>query len=165
MRRAEKTSTKRSCCLWLSWNPDGELPRWRVEPIMTATDLRIRRGIRRAGTYYNYFGIGAVDSDAVAGGIRTAVKNGWSSPASAIAGGASWISSGYIYAAEYPQETLYEMRWDLDRSEATRTRGWHQYSTSLTWDVSIAVGQMAACYRIAGYSKPNLSYIVPQYRW
>ena len=131
----------------------------------TWKDVRVEYPGYPAGTYYNYFGIGAVDSDAVAGGIRTAVKNGWSSPASAIAGGASWISSGYIYAAEYPQETLYEMRWDLDRSEATRTRGWHQYSTSLTWDVSIAVGQMAACYRIAGYSKPNLSYIVPQYRW
>ena len=116
-----------------------------------------------AGVYYNYYGIGAIDSDPNGGGIKTAIENGWSSPSAAIAGGAEWISSGYVYADQYPQETLYEMRWDIDRSEATKTRGWHQYSTNLQWDVT-AANQIATCYQSAGYETPNLQVIVPVYR-
>lgn len=115
------------------------------------------------GTYYNFFGIGAYDSDPFKGGITTAVKNGWSSVSAAIEGGAEWIAENYIYRSSYPQTTLYEMRWDPDRSEVTRERGWHQYSSSITWDTSIAAGQLAECYKLAGLVHPNLGYIIPSY--
>ena len=115
------------------------------------------------GTYYNYYGIGAIDSDPVAGGLRTAISNGWSSVAAAVDGGAEWISTNYVYASSYPQESLYEMRWDVDRSEDIKSRGWHQYSTNLDWDATVA-RQIATCYRTAGYDIPNLEAIVPQYR-
>ena len=116
-----------------------------------------------SGIYYNFFGIGAYDSSAFRSGVKAAIANGWNSVHLAIDGGAKWIASNYIYSSSFPQVTLYEMRWDPDRSEITRARGWHQYSTNLYWDISIASNQMAVCYANAGYEHPNIGFIVPSY--
>ena len=115
------------------------------------------------GTYYNFFGIGAYDDSAFRSGVKMAIANGWNSPEAALAGGAQWISSNYIYASSYPQETLYEMRWDIDRSENDRARGWHQYATSITWETSIAT-LMSNCYSYAPSAALSVSYIVPKYQ-
>ena len=116
-----------------------------------------------AGTYYNFFGIGAYDGSAFSSGIKAAIANGWNSPEAALAGGAQWITSNYVYASSFAQETLYEMRWDIDRSESIRARGWHQYATDLEWDTKIAK-MMSNCYHQSLSSSLKVSYIVPQYQ-
>ncbi|MBR5950279.1 MAG: glucosaminidase domain-containing protein [Actinomycetaceae bacterium] len=115
-----------------------------------------------AGTYYNFFGIGAVDSNALGAGRATAVANGWDSREKAILGGAQWISSNYIHRSTYPQPTLYAMKWDYERSSATRARGWHQYATDVKWPQKIArLTKSAYSY---SSSSAALSFIVPKYR-
>lgn len=115
-----------------------------------------------AGTYYNYFGIGAYDSSPLSGGRKMAIINGWDSPEKAIIGGARWISENYTYSSAYPQYTLYNMRFDILRSNATLARGWHQYATSLTWTGSIA-RLIDACYSYEGVPT-SFSYVMPSYR-
>ena len=115
-----------------------------------------------AGTYYNYFGIGAYDDSPLSGGRKLAIVNGWNSPETAIMGGAAWIADGYTYASSYPQYTLYDMKYDTLRSNATMARGWHQYATSLTWANSIAT-LVDKCYANSGIS-PIMSYVIPRYQ-
>ncbi|MCD8828586.1 glucosaminidase domain-containing protein [Staphylococcus gallinarum] len=74
--------------------------------------------------YYNMFGIGAVDHDAVKQGFITAKNNGWDSVKKAIVGGAQFIASSYINQG---QNTLYKMRWNPDNP------GVHQYATDVAW--------------------------------
>ncbi|MDN6850541.1 MAG: glucosaminidase domain-containing protein, partial [Staphylococcus equorum] len=74
--------------------------------------------------YYNMFGIGAVDSDAVKQGFATAKSNGWDTVKKAIVGGAKFISSSYISQG---QNTLYKMRWNPENP------GEHQYATDVRW--------------------------------
>lgn len=125
----------------------------------------IRGNLYPAGTYYNYFGIGAVDSDALGAGRATAIANGWNSRAAAILGGAEWISRNYIHGAaahEYDQATLYAMKWDYLRSSDTHVRGWHQYATDVSWAEKIA-RLMKSAYSYAS-SLPAVSYLIPRYR-
>ncbi|RIM77391.1 autolysin [Staphylococcus xylosus] len=74
--------------------------------------------------YYNMFGIGAVDSDAVKQGFITAKNNGWNTVKKAIIGGAKFISESYI---DKGQNTLYKMRWNPENP------GVHQYATDVAW--------------------------------
>ncbi|RIO41984.1 glucosaminidase domain-containing protein [Staphylococcus nepalensis] len=74
--------------------------------------------------YYNMFGIGAVDSDAVKQGFVTAKNNGWDTVKKAIVGGAKFIANSYINQG---QNTLYKMRWNPDNP------GVHQYATDVAW--------------------------------
>ncbi|MBR6458959.1 MAG: glucosaminidase domain-containing protein [Actinomycetaceae bacterium] len=125
----------------------------------------IRGKLYPAGTYYNYFGIGAVDSDALGAGRATAIANGWDSREKAIVGGAEWISRYYIYGASangYDQSTLYAMKWDYKRSSDTHARGWHQYATDISWAEKIA-RNMKAAYSHAS-NLPQVSYVIPRYR-
>ena len=116
-----------------------------------------------AGTYYNFFGIGAVDSSPLSGGRSLAVQNGWNSVDAAIKGGAQWIAKNYIYGLSSPpaQPTIYAMRWDYMRSDQTRARGWHQYATSLTWARTIAQ-MIDNGYALTG-TNPARYYILPRY--
>lgn len=114
-----------------------------------------------AGTYYNFYGIGAVDSGPLNGGRKLAIINGWNSPEKAITGAAQWIAVNYVYRSEYSQPTLYHMKWDYERSSDTKAYGWHQYATGITWPTSIA-NIMGNCYNHAGV-RPTFSYIVPRY--
>ncbi|MDR1714166.1 MAG: glucosaminidase domain-containing protein, partial [Coriobacteriales bacterium] len=115
-----------------------------------------------AGTYYNYFGIGAVDSSPLTGGRAMAIKEGWNSREAAIWGAAKWIAANYTYRSSYPQPTLYAMKWDYARSSATLKFGSHQYATGYEWARSIAK-LMGQCYSYNGRS-PSLYYIVPVYK-
>ncbi|MGW7925191.1 GW dipeptide domain-containing protein [Staphylococcus xylosus] len=74
--------------------------------------------------YYNMFGIGAVDRDAVKQGFITAKNNGWNTVKKAIVGGAKFISESYI---DKGQNTLYKMRWNPENP------GVHQYATDVAW--------------------------------
>ena len=117
------------------------------------------------GVYYNFFGIGAIDSSPYSGGASYAIRNGWDSIDKAITGGAKWIAEGYIYRdvynAQYSQPTLYAMKWDYLRSNNDLAYGWHQYATDHLWARKIA-RLMGDFYNQVGYT-PTLTYIIPQY--
>lgn len=115
-----------------------------------------------AGTYYNFYGIGAYDDSPLSGGRSMAIQNGWDSPQAAIEGAARWICFNYTNRVDYPQSTLYDMRWDPARSEDTGSRSWHQYATSITWASSIG-RIMQLGYQYCG-AAPDLTFIIPSYR-
>lgn len=77
---------------------------------------------------YNFFGIGAIDSDPNGLGAKTAYDAGWFSPEAAIKGGAEWIAGRYINAST-KQNTLYKMRWNMDQYGTP----YHQYATDVPW--------------------------------
>jgi mannosyl-glycoprotein endo-beta-N-acetylglucosaminidase len=77
-------------------------------------------------TTYNLFGIKAQDSDPNKYGSEYAYCQGWFSIEEAILGGAEYIGSGYINSSKYDQNTLYEMRYNINVT-------WHQYSTDVAW--------------------------------
>lgn len=149
------------CALESGWGT-SELARGYVYDGRTLVDGRTWP----AGTYYNFFGIGAVDSGPLSGGRAYAIKNGWNTVDKAIAGGARWIVEGYIYRdvyyPPYSQSTLYSMKWDNMRSSATSAYGWHQYATDHLWARKIA-RLMGDFYDQVGV-RPSLVYIIPQYR-
>lgn len=74
--------------------------------------------------YYNMFGIGAIDTDAIRNGFKTAQRYGWDTVSKAIVGGAKFIRDQYIGSG---QNTLYRMRWN-PQHPAT-----HQYATDINW--------------------------------
>ena len=123
-----------------------------------------------AGTYYNFFGIGAYDGSPLAGGRSMAIKEGWNSPRKAILGAAKWISNNYHNptvasgAVSGQQNTLYRMKWDVKRAVAEGSV-WHQYATSRTWATGIS-SVMYDCYGHSGIpmDKAGLRFDVPRYR-
>lgn len=90
-----------------------------------------------AGTYYNQFGIKAVDSDPIAEGSKFAAYSGWNSVDASIKGGAEWIAEIYIWGGSPNQDTIYKMRFDPGYWDGTYKRR-YQYATSKTWAHSIA---------------------------
>ncbi len=103
---------------------------------------------------YNMFGIGAIDSDPINGGAKTAFQNGWTSKEKAIVGGGKWIASRYIHHRD-EQDTLYKMRWNPN------SPGTHQYATDIGW----AAKQVSSIKKL--YDQlPNAVkvYDVPKYK-
>ena len=116
-------------------------------------------------TYYNFYGIGAVDTNALSGGRAMAVKESWTSPRSAILGAAKWISQNYHNRSAGRQNTLYLMKWDLEGVEQSGS-AWHEYCTGTdSWVVGIS-NIMNNCYSLAGFnvSTVPLKYEVPVYK-
>ena len=123
----------------------------------------LAKGFKYKGkTYYNFYGIGAYDGNALSGGRGAAVKFGWTSPWKAILGAVEFVSTYYFARDQYPQDTLYGMKWDYLYSNAALARGWHQYATDPYWPSSIST-LMNELYTHAGF-KPSLTYEVPQYK-
>lgn len=116
---------------------------------------------RYTGTYYNFYGIGAYDSDANYYGGQAAAINGWNTPQSAVYGAAQWIAKNYISTSSYTQPTLYAMKWDYARTNATGERGWHQYATSTTWANSI--GSLMSDFYTSYGMKDAITFIKPKY--
>ena len=108
-------------------------------------------------TVYNMFGIGAVDSNPINGGAKTAYENGWFTPAAAIEGGAKWIGQDYIYNA-YNQNTLYKIRWNPRMSEGY---AWKQYATDIGW-AHKQVTQIKNIYN--QLDNPSYHYDIPRYK-
>ena len=74
--------------------------------------------------YYNMYGIGAYDHDAITTGFNYAKSQGWDTVKKAIVGGAQFIAGSFIQDG---QNTLYKMRWNPDNP------GTHQYATDVNW--------------------------------
>ncbi|WP_124065751.1 peptidoglycan-binding protein [Clostridium sp. E02] len=105
-------------------------------------------------TVYNMYGIGAVDSDPVGQGSKTAYNKGWFTPEAAISGGAKWIASQYINNS-YLQNTLYKMRWN------PASTGTHQYATDVRWAIS-QISSYKPLYDKA--ANPFLRFEIPVYK-
>src|SRR5699024_927806 len=91
----------------------------------------LAKGIEDEGKlYYNFYGIGAFDENAVHTGSSFAKKQSWTSPEKAIMGGAKFIRHNYF---EKKQLSLYEMRWNPE------SPGEHQYASDIDWDENIAI--------------------------
>lgn len=136
------------------WTYNDEIPSGHA-PVNAAPDGK---------TYYNFFGIGAVDNDPLWGGRITAIKNGWDTPEKAIIGGAKWIASSTNYLNnQWSQNTLYKMRWNYFQA-AKDGSVWHQYATAKHWATGIAkiINQ---CYSSAGITPANsgLIFLIPVY--
>lgn len=120
---------------------------------------------KKGVTYYNFYGIGAVDSGPLSGGRAMAVKEGWTSPQLAITGAAEWIASNYLNRSNPGQQnTLYLMKWDLSGAAKTGS-AWHEYCTGLdSWVLGIA-RIMGNCYSYAGksFDETGLAFSVPVY--
>ena len=120
----------------------------------------------KAGTrYYNFYGIGAYDANALSGGRAMAVKEGWTSPEKAVLGAAKWISANYHNRTEGRQNTLYLMKFDVPDA-ASSGSVWHQYCTgSNGWVLGIS-RLVSSCYASAGkaFSDLPLAFDVPVYR-
>lgn len=123
-----------------------------------------------AGTYYNFFGIGAYDNSALSGGRKMAIIQGWNSREKAVLGAAKWISNNYVNptvasgAVSGKQNTLYKMKWDINRAVKEKAV-WHQYATGREWATSIA-SVMGGCYSYNGISieKTGLRFDYPVYK-
>ncbi|MCD8903265.1 N-acetylglucosaminidase [Staphylococcus gallinarum] len=90
----------------------------------------LAKGIKDDGKkYYNFFGIGAFDENAVHTGSSYAKKQSWTSPKRAIMGGAKFVRKNYF---DKKQITLYQMRWN------PKAPGEHQYASDIAWDGNIA---------------------------
>lgn len=80
--------------------------------------------------YYNFYGVGALDSDPIKTGAEYAKKHGWDTPQKAIYGGADFIHKHFL--SHDDQNTLYSMRWN------PKNPGEHQYATDIKWAESNA---------------------------
>ena len=80
--------------------------------------------------YYNFYGVGALDSDPIKTGSEYAKKHGWDTPEKAIKGGADFIHQHFL--SHDDQNTLYSMRWN------PKNPGEHQYATDIKWAESNA---------------------------
>lgn len=92
-------------------------------------ESELAQGVEADQTYYNFFGIGAFDRQAVEAGSSYAEQEDWTSPEAAIMGGAEFLSDNYV---NNYQNTLYKMRWNPENP------GEHQYATDIRWSVIIA---------------------------
>ncbi|MDU0451637.1 N-acetylglucosaminidase [Staphylococcus chromogenes] len=90
----------------------------------------LARGIKHGkDRYYNFFGIGAFDSNAVDTGKSYAVRAKWTSPERAIKGGAQFVRENYF---KNGQITLYQMKWN------PQAPGTNQYASDIDWAAKIA---------------------------
>lgn len=124
------------------WTPDRD-----GEVVVGGVSYPYRKG----STYYNFYGIGAVDANALNGGRAMAVKENWTTPRAAVLGAAKWITQNYHNRPAYRQNTLYLMKFDVAGAAATGS-AWHEYCTGLdTWAVGIS-RVMSNGYKLAGFS-------------
>jgi len=96
--------------------------------------------------YYNFYGIGAFDENAVHTGSSYAKKQSWTSPEKAIMGGAKFVRNNYF---ENKQLSLYQMRWHPS------SPGEHQYASDIEWDENIATF-MKVYYDKLGIKKDHI---------
>ena len=107
-----------------------------------------------AGTYYNFIGWGAYDSNPNAA-YDYARYYGWSSVDAALKGAAEKLAKFYLYNG---QETVYEMRWNPDAASLGKQ---HQYCSSTNWAESIGI-TIGYNYKLIGVT-PKVSFLVPKY--
>ena len=140
---------------------------YRISPVFLAARVRQETGGNSASVngsksggvkVYNPFNIGAYGSNPVANGLAYAKKMGWSTPAKAVNGGASYLASGYI---NKKQNTIYFQRFNVANGLAKA--GTHQYMTNIMAPYSEA-GITKTSYSKMGITGESLGFIIPVYK-
>lgn len=105
---------------------------------------------------YNFFGIGAIDSDPINKGAEMAYNQGWFSPEEAVKGGVKWIGDEYINSS-YKQNTIYKMRWNGNSSGVPV----HQYATDVAWAYKQVKNIMSM---LSNFPNAKLKFEIPVYK-
>ena len=90
-------------------------------------------------------------------GLAYAKKQGWTTPAKAVNGGASYLASGYI---NKNQNTIYLQRFNV--ANGLKNAGTHQYMTNIMAPYSEAHITKTS-YAKLGIDKESLGFIIPVY--
>lgn len=139
---------------------------YKISPVFLAARVRQEtggdsasvNGSKSGGTVvYNPFNIGAYGSNPVAQGLAYAKKQGWTTPAKAVNGGASYLASGYI---NKNQNTIYLQRFNV--ANGLKNAGTHQYMTNIMAPYSEAHITKTS-YAKLGIDKESLGFIIPVY--
>ena len=124
----------------------------------TGGDSASVNGSKSGGTVvYNPFNIGAYGSNPVAKGLAYAKKQGWTTPAKAVNGGASYLASGYI---NKKQNTIYFQRFNV--ANGLGKAGTHQYMTNIMAPYSEAHITKNS-YSKLGITNEALGFVIPVY--
>lgn len=113
-----------------------------------ATGMKVK-GEDKDKRFYNMYGVGAYDKNALKYGSQYAANVGWDTPAKAIIGGAQFISSGFVNES---QNTLYTMRWN------PMSPGETQYATDIQWAAANA-NYIAGFYNRLGIDSGRFNFI------
>lgn len=124
----------------------------------------LAKGVVYNGKYvYNVYGIGAIDSDPIGGGAKTAYEKGWFTVEDAIIGGAKFIGEDYIKgknSAGTVQNTIYKMRWNPEAMDKLKKAS-HQYATDIGWAYK-QINNIYNIYNSIGIS--NIQLEIPKYK-
>lgn len=141
--------------------------KYKISPVFLAARVRQEtggnsdsvNGSKSGGTVvYNPFNIGATGSNPVASGLAYAKKKGWTTPAKAVDGGASYLASGYI---SKKQNTIYFQRFNV--ANGITKAGTHQYMTNVMAPYSEAYITKSS-YTKFGIANEPLGFIIPVYK-
>ena len=103
--------------------------------------------------YYNFYGIGAVDSNPSNGAVLAKEYN-WNSKRRAMIEGAAWVKSQYISCQQY---SIYFMKYSF-----VPGRTWHQYMTDIAAPYKDAQNYYKA-HRAGGTLDNEIEFVIPVY--
>ena len=114
--------------------------------------------------YYNYFNIGAsgkTDAEVITNGLKYAKEQGWSSPSSAITGGAKFIRQEYVGINDTynvkGQMTGYLQKWD----PYGPVYAGHQYMQNIQAPYSEAGSTFNSYSAVSGYKNNKYIFYIP----
>lgn len=103
--------------------------------------------------YYNFYGIGANDSNPSNGAV-TAKNYNWNSKRRAMIEGAAWVKSQYISCQQF---SIYFMKYSF-----VPNRAWHQYMTDIAAPYKDAQNYYKA-HRAGGTLDSEIEFVIPVY--
>ncbi len=102
--------------------------------------------------YYNYFGIGAVDSNPLIGGASYAKQSNWNTKRKAMIEGSAWMKDQYVACM---QNTIYFFKYSF-----VPNRSWHQYMTDIAAPSKDALNYYNA-HNAGGTLNSEIEFIIP----
>lgn len=101
--------------------------------------------------YYNFYGIGAIDTNPSNGAVYAKNYN-WNSKRKAIIEGAAWVKSQYISCQQY---SIYFMKFSF-----VPNRTWHQYMTDIAAPYKDAQNYYKA-HKAGGTLDNEIEFVIP----
>lgn len=104
--------------------------------------------------YYNFFNIGAYDSNPIVTGLERAKLENWNSRSEAIKGGAEFCGNKYLKAG---QNTYFYMNYNIKDIDNI----WHQYATAVH-DAASKGNKVSTTYK--ELKTAELDFLIPVYK-
>lgn len=104
--------------------------------------------------YYNFFNVGASETNPVILGLERAKLEGWNTRSKSIIGGAKFCGNSYVSAG---QNTYFYMNYNIKDPD----RIWHQYATAVH-NASASGEKLAETY--AELKDAELDFLIPVYK-